>query len=155
MASTRGSRPLIDVARLRAWHAYIGMFIAPMIVFFSLSGCLQIFDFHEAHAGYTPPPLLSALGRLHKDQVFAPVAPRKPKVQAPGGPGAAGVAEHAEDGPPLKTTLLKYLFFTEGLAVAATTLVGVIIGLKHAKRAKTSAIVLGAGIVVPLFLIFV
>lgn len=55
---------------IRKWHGYMGMFIAPSVLFFSLTGALQLFSLHEAHGGNHPPALLEELGNLHKDQVF-------------------------------------------------------------------------------------
>jgi len=59
------------MSSIRIWHMYIGILIAPSVLFFALTGALQIFSLHEAHGSYEPPALLEKLSRLHKDQVFA------------------------------------------------------------------------------------
>ncbi len=59
------------MSSIRIWHMYIGILIAPSVLFFALTGALQIFSLHEAHGSYVPPPLLEKLRRMHKDQVFA------------------------------------------------------------------------------------
>jgi len=56
--------------RLRQWHSYIGLFIAPSVIFFSLTGALQLFSLHEAHGTYQPPAILEKLASVHKDQVL-------------------------------------------------------------------------------------
>jgi uncharacterized iron-regulated membrane protein len=40
---------------VRRWHSYIGLFIAPSVLFFSLTGAVQLFSLHEAHGKYQPP----------------------------------------------------------------------------------------------------
>jgi len=146
---------------LRTWHANISAFITPMVLFFALSGTLQIFDLHESHDGYTAPPFLGAVGSLHKDQIFAP----PPQHQRPGmgaatgAPGAGAPADDAEAGPakhsrlqPVHVYLLKWLFALEALGLVATALFGVAIGLTHAKRKRTTWILLIAGVIVPVVL---
>lgn len=56
---------------VRKLHTYVGMFIAPSVIFFALSGALQLFHLHEARGSYHPPPLIEMLGSLHKDQVLS------------------------------------------------------------------------------------
>ena len=55
---------------LRMLHTYCAALSAPMMLFFALSGMLQLFDFHKARldTGYRPPPILLAIGELHKNQ---------------------------------------------------------------------------------------
>jgi hypothetical protein len=55
---------------IRKWHGYIGMLIAPSVMFFALTGAVQLFGLHEAHGSYHPPALLESLSAVHKDQVF-------------------------------------------------------------------------------------
>jgi len=55
---------------VRQVHTYIGAFIAPSVLFFAFTGSLQLFSLHEAHGAYTPPAIIQALGRVHKDQVL-------------------------------------------------------------------------------------
>ena len=43
---------------IRRWHTYLGLFIAPSVLFFSLTGAVQLFSLHEAHGDYTPAPLV-------------------------------------------------------------------------------------------------
>jgi hypothetical protein len=135
---------------LRAWHANISVFIAPTVLFFALSGSLQIFDLHEAHGSYVPTRFLASIGRLHKQQVFAPPPERKPS-----GTGARRPAEQPKppERIPLPTQLLRWLFFLEALGLAATTALGLVIGITHAKRSRTAWILLGAGIALPAVLL--
>jgi len=151
MTTTVSRRPRprgISVTTLRNWHAMISAFVAPMVLFFSLSGALQIFNFHQSHGSYAAPVVLQKLGRLHKDQVFAPV----PQRQRPAGEATrpAGGAPPAE--PPMaKSTLaLKILFFWEAVAVALTTLFGIWVAVTHPKYGRRSWILIAAGTLIPL-----
>ena len=137
------------VTTLRTWHAMISAFIAPMVLFFSLSGALQIFDLHESHGTYTASVFLQSVGRLHKNQVFAPVPARGP------GPASAAAKRGPQPAqPPTRpsTLLLKMVFFCEALALFVTTLIGLWIAVTHPKYHRRSWVLVGAGVLVPLIL---
>ena len=69
---------------LRRYHLYIGMFLAPAIIFFSFSGALQTFRLQEEKGwGGTPPDWIAWLASVHKDD-------RLPQ------PEATGADEHAK-----------------------------------------------------------
>ncbi|MET0331627.1 MAG: PepSY domain-containing protein, partial [Dyella sp.] len=72
------SHRLLKVMRLV--HLYLGVFTAPMLVFFAITGGLQTFGLHEASrgGGYTPPGWLASLGQLHKKQTTQ-VPQRRPR----------------------------------------------------------------------------
>jgi hypothetical protein len=78
----RHTRTLLKDAR--QFHLYIGVFTAPAILFFAITGALQIFSFHETTKGsnYKPPKILVELGQLHKKQTFV-VPDKKPQPPAP------------------------------------------------------------------------
>src|ERR1700722_11058164 len=78
----------MTMATIRQWHSYIGLFIAPSVLFFAMTGSLQIFRLHEAPGDYRPPALIERLASVHKDQVLEPHhhdAPANPKAE-PGAP---------------------------------------------------------------------
>ena len=56
--------------RIRQIHFYLGVFFAPMIILFALSGALQTFRLQESPKGstYTPPAWIVKLADIHKDQ---------------------------------------------------------------------------------------
>jgi hypothetical protein len=149
---------VFSASGLRLAHSYASAFIAPTIVFFALSGALQVLDLHKAHGGYEPSPLIAAMARIHKDQILAPDLP-PPGAGPPGfGPKDFGPPRGAEGGRPkphmtLATKLLKGLFVFEALTLVATTLLGVWIGATHPKRARTFWIILAAGVLIPVALI--
>src|SRR5271156_5756759 len=95
---------------IRQLHAYIGLFIAPSVLFFALTGALQLFDLHEAHGDYRPFALIEKLSSVHKGQVFAfgdhHAAEPGSEAQKP----AAGEAAEEEDKTELSTVVLRVFF---------------------------------------------
>jgi hypothetical protein len=56
--------------RIRRIHFYLGVFFAPIIILFALSGALQTFRLQESPKGstYAPPGWIVKLADIHKDQ---------------------------------------------------------------------------------------
>jgi len=64
---------------IRLIHLYLGVFIAPALLFFAFTGALQTFSLHETTRGssYKPPAWAVMLAQIHKKQT--PIVPvRKP-----------------------------------------------------------------------------
>jgi uncharacterized iron-regulated membrane protein len=137
------------MSSIRMWHTYLGMILAPSIIFFALTGLVQIFSLHEAHGGYKPPALIEKLSAVHKDQVFEakehdaetaePPEPADAKPQAP---------QHSMIG----TYVLKWFFALVALGLGVSTVLGVWMGLKGTVRRRTNLCLLGLGIVLPIVL---
>ena len=55
---------------IRQIHFYLGVFFAPLIILFALSGALQTFRLQESPKGSTsiPPAWIVKLADIHKDQ---------------------------------------------------------------------------------------
>lgn len=139
--------------RIRVWHTYLGILIAPSVIFFALTGALQIFNLHEEHGAYTPPVLIEKLSRLHKDQVFE----RKEKEDQPEPPKGNDAQSGPQTPPPepptpIATVLLKWFFLLVALGLATSTSLGLWMGLTHVQRKRTGWWLLAAGIVVPVLL---
>ena len=142
------------MASLRIWHSYLSVFIAPSVIFFALTGALQIFNFHEAHGGYQPPVLLEKLARVHKDQVFERAERHEPPP--PAAPGAAPPppqADEDEGGPGVLTLALKWFFLLVAVVLTTSTTLGLWIGLTHITRKRVSALLVCGGCLVPLLLL--
>ncbi len=141
--------------RLRTLHAYMAIFTAPSILFFALTGALQLFDLHEPHPGYRPPVLIEKLGRLHKDQVFArddrhpnDVADR-PAGAASGNRETVASATPADTGDSISTSMLKWFFLLATLILALTTGLGLWLGLRHNPRKRLGWFLLTSGLMLP------
>jgi len=138
---------------LRALHNYLGMLIAPTVLFLAFTGVLQVYNLHEAHGDYTPPALIVKLSSVHKDQVYRLPHKGAPPVKAPAAkPVATGAPKEAPTGPKPAVLLLKAFFTLVAASLATSTLIGVWMGLTQPLRRRTSAILLAIGIVVPVVL---
>ena len=140
------------MSSIRIWHMYLGILIAPSVLFFALTGALQIFSLHEAHGSYEPPPLIEKLSRLHKDQVFAQKEHEEDKSEG------AGAQEHPkaenEDQPRLGSVLLKWFCLLVALGLSISTLLGLWMGLTQLRRRRTGWWLLAVGIIVPALTFF-
>ena len=137
---------------LRQWHNYLGAFIAPSIIFFALTGAVQLFSLHEAHDGYQPAPVIEKLALLHKDQVFALKHRDSPPSAAPTG---AAPASRDDDQPEIRAYVLKWFFLVVALELVLSTAIGIWIGLSRARGRKTTVALMVAGCVVPLAVLLV
>src|ERR1700712_5561995 len=78
---------------IRQAHLYVGVFIAPMILFFVLTGALQTLSLHEGAQGssYKAPGWIARLAQLHKNQTLnIPLGSPHPP------PGAGGAVKPQE-----------------------------------------------------------
>ena len=147
----------MSMTTIRTWHFYIGMLIAPSVLFFSGTGALQLFSWHEAHGRYTPPPILEKLSSVHKDQVFA-AGHRHDHDAAPAAkaPGAAPSPADDDDKMKTSTLILKvYFFWVVAGGLMVSTLFGLWIGLTHPVRKRAAWILVGVGTVIPIALLLV
>jgi hypothetical protein len=141
--------------RLRKWHAYIGLLIAPSVLFFALTGALQIFNLHEAHGTYTPAGLIVKLSAVHKDQVFeTPHDHPAPNDGQPGAQAGGAPDEHAahdeDDRIAASTLVLKWYFLLVALGLTLSTLLGVWMGTTQLRSKAIAWTLLLAGILLPI-----
>ncbi len=128
----------------RQLHLYMGTFFAPSILFFALTGALQLFGLHEGHPGdaYQPPAWLVKLGSLHKKQTLAekhgppPSSANSQRRPAEFGAEAAkrpqGEGRHEN-----KFTLaLKWFFLATSIGLVFTTVLGIYMAFKF-NRSRT------------------
>jgi hypothetical protein len=134
---------------VRRWHSYIGLFIAPSVLFFSLTGAVQLFSLHEAHGKYQPPAIVEKLSSVHKDQVFAfgnHHAPPDSDAQPP-------ARADDDDKTDLSTLMLKGFFLLVALCLALSTSFGLWMGLMHTNRKARGWLLVAAGSLIPLSLL--
>jgi hypothetical protein len=142
---------------LRQWHAYVGLLIAPSVLFFSLTGALQIFNLHEAHGSYHPAVILEKLSAVHKDQVFKrPHDHDAPDVEAPHAAADGGENRPAaddDDQQSVSTYALKWFFAIVSVGLIASTLIGIWMGTTQIRRKGLALTLLIVGAVVPIGLL--
>jgi hypothetical protein len=144
---------------IRRWHSYIGLFIAPSVLFFALTGAVQIFSLHEKHGNYQPPAILEKLSSVHKDQVFAvhdhhgPPAPEALGDNAAAGAAAQPGAKDEDDELELSTLILKIFFLLVACSLALSTAFGLWMGLTQTRHQRLAWILVITGALVPLGLV--
>ena len=141
--------------KLRQLHQYLGLFFAPMILLFALSGALQTFRLQEARdAAVTPPAWIVWMASVHKDSSLP--HPPKPKESAPDHAGslpnerklgALSVATHS-------TLPSKIFAVLLSIALSLSTLLGVTIALNNRATRRISILLLVVGTVVPLAFLY-
>ena len=158
----------------RLLHLYLGVFIAPALIFFAFTGFVQTFGMHEAARGssYTPPAILVKLGQLHKKQTLI-VPERKPQPTGaastgrPGGISAPATSTFKADTPapapkpdqpgarPKNLLLMKLFFALVSVGLLLSTLTGLYMAYKYVRNAKLITALWVAGIVIPVLLTLV
>ena len=149
---------------IRLIHLYAGILFAPTILFFAITGGLQMFSFHETTRGssYVPPQALEHLAQLHKKGTLylpqrrsAPAAAAKPEGAKPEAPEPdTPKADTAKPPAPQHNPLPTKVFFAAtALALVLSTLTGIVMAWKYARRKSVVAITLLAGVLIPLVLL--
>jgi hypothetical protein len=135
------------------------LFIAPSVLFFALTGVVQIFDLHEAHGSYRPAVLLEKLSAVHKDQVFeAPRDKSAPDHDPPhSAAGAAGDrdAEDEDEKHSVSTYAVKWFFAVVSLGLFTSTLIGIWMGATQTRRKGLAWTLLIVGALGPIGLLVI
>jgi hypothetical protein len=140
---------------LRQTHLYVGVFIAPAILFFAFTGSLQTFSLHETTPGsaYKPPAWIVTLAQLHKDQTI--IVPARKLHPAPANKPIATDKPAAPKPPdaPQKTHLaMKIFFLLVAISLFTSTLTGITMSYKYNRNKFVVTGLLLAGIIIPLIL---
>lgn len=144
------SRPMNANVLLRRIHTWVGMLIAPSVLFFAATGSLQLFSLHEAHGDYTPPSLFVALGSLHKDQKL----PAPPRAEPKASKAAAGGHHDGHKAAPKPATLLlKIVFLGVAAGLVFSITLGLWMALQDRLRRRTNLVLLGVGLLLPVLLV--
>jgi len=141
--------------KVRRIHNYVGLFFAPMILLFALSGALQTFRLQETHDPAAPPPprWIVWMASVHKDQQ----PPRDQPRRKPAPPPGAHAEPHRPPPPPSQRLLsplpLKIFVTALSIGLILSTLLGMTIALTNPLTRRISIILLAAGTTVPLLLL--
>jgi uncharacterized iron-regulated membrane protein len=146
----------------RNTHLYVGVFTAPAILFFALTGSLQTFSLHEAarDGSYKPAQWIQVLAQIHKKQTDL-----LPQRKVPPSATAAGSQKKTESSPPSNPASqsqppaapsqrnplpLRIFFLIVGLSLSASTASGLYLAWKYRRDRVVIAVLLLAGILAPL-----
>jgi len=135
--------------RTRTVHLYLGVFTAPMLLFFAITGGLQSFSLHETTRGssYAPPAWLASAAQFHKKQTT--LMPSRPGI-----PALASEREPARAAVQAKRNLLpmKAFFALVGLSLFISVVSGVYMAWRYSRKPRLFGTILLAGIAAPLLL---
>jgi uncharacterized iron-regulated membrane protein len=133
---------------IRKIHRYAGVFFAPAILFFALTGVLQVFELHETKDGVRPPALLLQTANLHKHQMANP--PRKAKPPASASAAAAKPTPPQPAPPrPRSQFYLKLFAGLTSIVLALSTVTGLYLALRFGRDRKVVLAILAAGVLIP------
>jgi len=155
---------------IRLTHLYIGVFIAPALLFFAFTGALQTFSLHETTRGsnYKPPAWAVMLGQIHKKQT--PIVPvrktplqdkpadrtatgRRATQEKPQSPPAVESQPATSTAPkPHNALPLKCFFLLVAIGLFVSTLSGLYMSYKYIRNRLLITCILLAGIIVPVLL---
>jgi len=102
----------MNIKAMRNIHLYLGVFFAPLLMFFLVSGCWQTFDLHHASetGNYKPPAIIKSLSQVHQDQRWAD-AKSKPPSSVP----------------------FRYLIVLMTVGLLVTTILGIMMAFKYTR----------------------
>lgn len=146
---------------LRSIHLYLGVFTAPMLLFFALTGGLQVFSMHETTRGssYVPPAWLASAAQLHKKQTVVMPQRRRPPTEAAAtasrpAPAAEARPQTVEARPAEKNLVpMKIFFALVAFGLFVSVLSGLTMAWRFSRRPALFGTILGTGILVPLLLL--
>lgn len=154
---------------VRQIHLYVGVFIAPALLFFAFTGGLQVFSLHETTRGsdYKPPAWLVTLAQVHKKQTTE-VGGHKPhpmdtQLAKPAGMDpAAGPTAHSDApapglpdaprAPPKNPLPLKIFFAFVALGLFVSSLIGIYMAYRYSRRPMLITVILLVGVGLPIAL---
>jgi hypothetical protein len=118
--------------RIRQIHFYLGVFFAPLIILFALSGALQTFRLQESPKGstYAPPAWIVKLADIHKDQ------------KAAQGPGTR------------RSLPLQWFVVVMSAGLITTSLLGIYMAFKYNRDKRVLFGMIILGLVIPLALLY-
>ncbi len=122
---------------IRLVHRYLGLFFAPAIVFFSFSGALQTFGWHETARGssYEPPSWIVRMAQLHKKQTLSIPAPKNKAQLTPVAETHVSAPKKSADDGATKFAL-KCFVFVMSIALMLSTILGIIMALRYGGDAR-------------------
>jgi hypothetical protein len=141
---------------VRNTHLYLGIFLAPALLFFAFTGALQTFSLHETTQGssYKPPAWIVTLGQIHKKQTsVVPGRKVKPDAAAAGAKGDRAPAGEGAQAKAKSHLPLKIFFLLVAFGLFTSTLSGIYMAYRFTRNKWVVTGLLVGGVVVPLFLL--
>lgn len=138
----------------RKLHLWIGLLFAPTIIFFALSGALQVFGLHESEGGKPAPAWIAKLAEIHKEQSISAIPAREPRPAPAAAPSAPSAPKAAPRPEPHRSIPLVLWFAALAIGLVTTTGIGVYMAFAYKRDRATVVGLLAAGIVLPILFAF-
>jgi hypothetical protein len=159
------SASLLKAVRLT--HLYVGVFVAPAILFFAFTGAVQTFSLHETTKGsdYRPPRILVILAQIHKKQTPvvtskapAPSAATKSPKSSEGASNGLTAPKPAPPAAPDPQKQhnpwpLKIFFLLASISLCISTFSGIYMSYRYVRNQTLITTLLILGVVVPVLMI--
>jgi hypothetical protein len=155
-----------DISRsIRTLHRFLGLFAAPAIIFFAVSGALQTLSLHDAtkDGAYRPPAWLLSMAQLHKKQTLKIVPKKASSSSSKDGSQtpAHGTKSTSSSSPSeaktdkTSTFAMKAFFVLVSVTLVFSTISGLQIAWAFSKQRMLFLGILAAGIIIPVALLFI
>ena len=159
------------IKNVRAIHLYLGVFTAPALLFFAITGGLQTFGLHESarNSSYKPPAWLVSAAQLHKKQTLlkpqhrrepaaaGPVSGRTGVVEPEPASSAKAAGERSEASGSKRRVKnlwpMKVFFALVALSLLVSVLSGLYMAWRFSRRPILMTAVLAGGVAIPLLLL--
>ncbi|HEV2710815.1 MAG TPA: PepSY domain-containing protein [Edaphobacter sp.] len=147
----------------RYTHLYLGVFIAPALLFFAFTGALQTFSFHESTRGssYKPPSWIATLAQIHKKQTMTVPARKLAPPSAQAASAKTDKLANTEKAPssailakPHNPLPLKLFFLLVSAGLLISTLSGLYMSYRYSRNRPLITGLLIAGVVIPIALLY-
>ncbi len=161
---------------IRRVHAWLGVLFAPSIIFFALTGSLQMFGLHESEGGGSPGIVAKmAMVHTHQTATIPQRAARGPRPEAKAAAATAADGDRGEPGaepdrrpeagarpaatterPARPTTMpLKIFFLMMALSLIVSSALGLWIAFTSKRDRALHVGLLVAGVILPVVLLLV
>jgi uncharacterized iron-regulated membrane protein len=113
---------------LRTVHLYLGLSLAPLLLFFAVSGAWQTFELHESakDGSYQAPRVLSALSRVHIKQG------RQSKGESPS-----------------RSVVFRWLSAIAAIGISVLAILGIVMTFRMSPKKWLPAVMLSVGTILP------
>ena len=149
------NRALLHYARYT--HLYLGVFIAPALLFFAFTGALQTLSLHETTRGssYKPPAWIATLAQIHKKQTTTVPMHKTPPPATQTASPKGDIALPAHTAKTRHPLPLKLFFLVVSIGLFLSTLTGLYMSYRYSRNRRLITAILLAGVLLPMALLFV
>lgn len=118
---------------LRQLHLYLGCLFAPLIIYFSISGALQVFRFNDLPEDTPPTQLQTLIHEISKPHTSSTLPGLSPKIA--------------------KSQAFNWIAVAMSLGMILTALLGIVLALRYSKSPRVVLFCIFSGIALPVLML--